>query len=128
MKHSPRVLLLGSENLTRLFLRSYKIDIDEYTNDINFFEDNVSEWSQVFAQRYIHDIDVYPYLYILFKVYSKSPNDVRHFLRYFLVILQKHGVYDGVIPEELSVKNVLELCSDHDLFIYFAATLQYYFL
>lgn len=128
MKSSCKVLLLGSENMTRLFLKSYKIDICEYQKDIESVENDVAEWLSIFPDRYIHDIDIYPYLYILMKTMSKRPSDVDHFLKYFLIVLEKYGVHENPFISDISVQNVLTFCQENDIFIYLAASLQYYFL
>jgi hypothetical protein len=121
-------MLLASENLTRLFLKSYKIDMDEYNKDIENIEHDVTEWTKILGERYINGLDIYPYMYILHKVHSKYPSDLDHFLRYFTIIIQKYGVIDIDIPQQPTPSNILTFCKQHDLFIYFAATLQYYFL
>jgi hypothetical protein len=114
--------------MTRLFLKSYKIDICEYQKDIESVESDVAEWLSVFPDRYIYDIDIYPYLYILMKTLTKHPSDVDHFLKYFLIVLEKYGVHEDPIISHISVPNVLKFCKENDLFIYLAASIQYFFL
>lgn len=111
------------------FMKTHRITNNEYHDDMNTFDQDISQWVKILGKRHMYDIDTYPYLYILKKVKQKNDTVLGNFALFFAVILQRNGVLDNIIHP--NIDDILHACSDGNdmfLFVYLIAAIQYYFL
>ena len=126
MKHLLKNYILTFDNLIKFFLKAHNIDITEYTEDINIFD-----FEKTYPNRYIKGIDVYPYIYILYKMKQVNNRDLEYFLRYFHIMLSKVNNHNINIYEmELNdfLNKTLELYLNEEHILYLVVMIQYYFL
>lgn len=125
MKNTLKQLLVPTDVFLKCFLKRYDISFETYEYDFNEYHYHFEK----IETRCIHNIDSYPYIYIVVKLYNSFYHQYNILLKHFIIYMKKYGHFENIEYDDIKdIDNCIHILFKDVIFLYFVSFMQYYLL